>query len=76
MNSTNNTVVYYNNCNIYCDCIGCPYFVDFGSGDRICTAPNGCRLYSTDDDYFNGNARPSDVGGFDIDGIISGLLED
>ena len=59
-----------------CDCNGCPYFVDFGSGDRICTAPNGCRLDSTDDDYFNGNAKPSDIGGFDIDGIISGLLED
>ena len=26
------------------DCIGCPYFVDFGSGEKMCTAPSGCRL--------------------------------
>ena len=48
------------------DCIGCHYLVDFGRGDRICTAPNGCRLDSTDDYYFDGKAKTSDIGGFGI----------
>ena len=58
------------------DCIGCPYFGDVGRGEKVCTAPIGCRLDSTDDDYFTGDAKPSAIGGFDIHGISTALMAD
>lgn len=56
------------------DCIGCPYYIKVGKGDRICTAPNECEWDSAERENVNYESTgiPSDL----IESLISGLLDD
>lgn len=56
------------------DCVGCPYNIEFGKSDRICSAPNGCIMESAHNDHVNNGDTgvPDEM----IESLISGLLDD